>query len=354
MKEIEINLKHNNYKIHIENGIFNRIPELVSEVYKGDKILIVTDYNVYKFYGEKIINLLEESGFSVKLVKIKPGEESKSLDMASYLYGELLDFKLSRSNLIISLGGGVVGDLTGFVASTYLRSVPYIQIPTSLLAQIDSSIGGKVAVNLEQGKNLIGSFYHPRKVIIDPLVLNTLDKRFIKDGMGEVIKYGCIKSDKLFYNLLKYNSLEELKENMNYIIHTCCTIKKEVVEKDEKDNGIRMILNFGHTLGHAIEKYFNYEKYTHGEAVALGMYCITKNSETLGYTKKGTSELIKQILKKYEIDFNTPSMDITKVLECVTLDKKVMSKYINLILLRELGEAFIEKVDIANIERFFN
>lgn len=353
MRQIEIKLKENTYRIHIEKGVFRKIPSLIKEVYSEEKIFIVTDYNVYKFYGEKLREMLEKEGFEVFLLKVKPGEESKSLGTATEVYKELLRAKISRSNLIVSLGGGVVGDLTGFVAATYLRGVPYIQIPTTLLSQVDSSIGGKVGINLSEGKNLVGSFYHPKKVIIDPEVLNTLENKVFKDGLGEVIKYGCIKHSELFYNILNYNSIEELKDNMEYIIYTCCYIKKEIVEEDEKDLGLRMILNFGHTLGHAIEKYFNYEKYTHGEAVSIGMHYITKVSESLGYTKRGTSDKILDILKKYEIDYNIPSMNMKEVLDIIALDKKNLHKGINLILLKEIGEAFIEKMELENLAEDF-
>lgn len=353
MKELEVDLMENSYRIHIEKGIFRKIPYLIKEVYSEDKIFVVTDYNVYNFYGEKLREVLEKEGFQVFLVTVKPGEESKSLTSVEILYKELLKAKVSRSNFIISLGGGVVGDLTGFVASTYLRGVPYVQIPTTLLSQVDSSIGGKVGINLTEGKNLVGSFYHPKKVIIDPEVLNTLEDKIFKDGLGEVIKYGCIKDSELFYNILNYNSLEELKDNMEYIIYTCCNIKKKIVEKDEKDLGLRMILNFGHTLGHAIEKYFNYEKYTHGEAVSIGMHYITKVSEELGYTKRGASDKILDILKKYEIDYNIPSMNMKEVLDIIALDKKNLHKGINLILLKEIGEAFIEKMELEHLGEVF-
>ncbi|MDV2934331.1 3-dehydroquinate synthase, partial [Enterococcus faecalis] len=171
-------------------------------------------------------------------------------------------------DLIIALGGGVVGDLAGFVASTFLRGISFIQIPTSLLAQVDSSVGGKVAVDLERGKNLVGSFYHPELVLIDPNMLGTLPEKYFNDGLGEVIKYGCIKSKELFEKLEGFENKEDLKENIGEIIYECCNIKREVVEYDEKDLGERMILNFGHTLGHAIEQIYNYETYSHGEAVA--------------------------------------------------------------------------------------
>lgn len=264
----------------------------------------------------------------------------------------LLDFEITRGDLIIAFGGGVVGDLTGFVSSTLLRGIPFVQIPTSLLAQVDSSIGGKVAVNLSKGKNLIGSFYHPEAVYIDPDLLKTLDKRFLYDGMAEVIKYGCIRDENLFQNLLKYNGDKELFDNIEEIIYRCCKIKKDIVESDEKDIGERMLLNFGHTIGHIIEKYFKYEKYTHGEAVAIGMYHISKKSENMGITQKGTANKIKKILIKYKLTHELPDMNKKEVIETIALDKKNKGDDINLILLKRIGDSFLKKVDRKDVNMY--
>lgn len=251
--------------------------------------------------------------------------------------------------MILTFGGGVVGDLGGFAASTLLRGIKFIQIPTSLLAQIDSSIGGKVAVNLPKGKNLVGSFYHPEAVFIDPNLLDTLKERFIADGMAEVIKYGCIRDKELFFKLLNYKSQEELFENIEEVIYNCCDIKRAVVEDDEKDLGIRMILNFGHTLGHVIENYYNYEKYTHGEGVAIGMHHITKKSEELGLTEKGTAELIEEILKKYGLPFEMPKIAREDILKTINLDKKSHVNDISLVLIEKIGDAFLKKISREDI-----
>ncbi|MEG0453730.1 MAG: 3-dehydroquinate synthase family protein, partial [Coprobacillus sp.] len=202
-----------------------------------------TDKNVDKYYGNMLEKSLECEGYEVLKVVLEPGERSKSIECLMKLYDELLDFKINRGNLIIALGGGVIGDLTGFCASTFLRGIPFIQIPTSLLAQIDSSIGGKVAIDLPRGKNLIGSFYHPMAVYIDPLVLKTLDKRYINDGLGEVIKYGLIKDKDLYEKLKNMENYSKLFESFEDIIYRCCNIKREIVEYDEMDTGERMILN---------------------------------------------------------------------------------------------------------------
>lgn len=340
--ELIVDLKERSYPIIIEKGLINRVSEEVGKVYKEKKIFIITDDNVNKYYGEKISTDLSDKGFEVKVLSLKPGEETKNFNTLPTVYNELLDFNLTRSDLIIALGGGVIGDLAGFVASTYLRGVDFIQIPTSLLAQVDSSVGGKVAVDLERGKNLVGSFYHPKCVLIDPEVLNTLDKRFFIDGMAEVIKYGCIKDKEFFDYLEKIENNKQLINNMEVVIHKCCDIKREVVENDEKDKGERMLLNFGHTLGHAIEQYYNYSKYSHGEGVAIGMYAITKISEEKGLSKRGTSQRIKDILVKYKLPYEM-EVNIEDILEAINLDKKKLGKNLNLITLKEIGSSEIYK-----------
>ncbi|AEB77026.1 3-dehydroquinate synthase [Clostridium botulinum] len=352
MKELRINLGENSYSIFIDRGLIASIGRKIKDIYSNNKIAIITDKNVDKFYGDIVVKNLIDSGFNVKKIVINPGEKSKSVDVLLEVYDSLLEFGITRGDLIIALGGGVVGDLTGFAAATLLRGIPYIQIPTSLLSQIDSSIGGKVAVDLPKGKNLIGNFYHPKAVFIDADVLKTLDKRFFYDGMAEVIKYGCIKDKKIFYNLLNFNTHEELMNNIEYIIYSCCSIKKDVVEKDEKDMGDRMLLNFGHTIGHAIEKHFGFDKYTHGEAVALGMYAITKKSESMNLTKKGTSKLIRDILIKYNLEWDIYIDDKESILYTISLDKKNKGEFMNIVLLNEIGEAFIHKVNKKEVVNF--
>ena len=349
MYNLNIDLPDKNYDIIIKKGLIKDIGEHVKSVYKNKKIAVITDTNVERIYGETLRENLENNGFNVHFVVVEAGEKSKSISVLESVYDKLLSLNITRGDMIITFGGGVVGDLGGFAASTLLRGIKFIQIPTSLLAQIDSSIGGKVAVNLPKGKNLIGSFYHPEAVFIDPELLDTLDQRFIADGMAEVIKYGCIRDKKLFDKLLNYSSQEELFENIEEVIHDCCDIKREVVEDDEKDLGIRMILNFGHTLGHVIENYYNYEKYTHGEAVAMGMYHITNKSEDLGITEVGTASRIKEILEKYKLPFEMPDIPKENILETISLDKKSHVDEISLVLIKNIGDAFLKKINRDDI-----
>ncbi|MDP4143517.1 MAG: 3-dehydroquinate synthase [Bacillota bacterium] len=352
MKELLVNLPEKSYPIYIEKGLFDSIGEEIKKIYKGRKIAIITDENLDRIYGEKLSSNLEKNEFTVKKVVVKPGEKSKSIDVLLRVYDELLDFSITRGDLIIAFGGGVVGDLTGFAASTLLRGIPFVQIPTSLLAQIDSSIGGKVAVDLPKGKNLVGSFYHPNAVFIDPELLKTLDKRFLHDGMAEVVKYGAIRNKELFDELLSFKGDDELLENIEGIIYTCCDIKRQIVEKDEKDTGLRMILNYGHTIGHAVEKYFNYETYTHGEGVAVGMYTITKRSEELDITEAGTADLIKQVLVKYQLPFEISGLDKSKILQTVGLDKKNKGDNMSIILISKIGDGFIKDISRSEMEQY--
>ena len=340
-RNLFVNLKENSYNILIERGLLSKLGEELKKIYFGEKIFIITDENVDKYYGAKVKDELDKAGYKTRKMVLTPGEETKSFSTLPDIYNELLDFKLTRKELLITLGGGVIGDLGGFVASTFLRGVSFVQIPTSLLAQVDSSVGGKVAVDLEKGKNLVGSFYQPKGVFIDPDVLNTLPEKFYKDGMAEVIKYGCIKDRNFFYMLKSLKSREEVMNNIEDILYKCCYIKKSVVERDEKDLGERMLLNFGHTLGHAVEKYYNFTGYSHGEAVAMGMYNISLKSEGEGITEKGVSEEIKEILINYDLPYEVDIKDNNKIIDTISLDKKNIGNVLKVILLKSIGESII-------------
>lgn len=346
MKDLVVELGERSYPIIIKKGLIDEINLEIQKVYKGKKIFILTDKNVDYHYGNRIKTCLVNCGYEVKLMALEPGEETKAFGTLPSIYNELLDFKITRSDLIITLGGGVIGDLGGFVASTFLRGVDFVQMPTSLLAQVDSSVGGKVAVDLERGKNLVGSFYHPKLVLIDPDVLETLSERTFKDGVGEVIKYGCIKDKEFFYFLKDLKSREEFMHNIEKIIHRCCFIKKCVVENDEKDIGERMLLNFGHTLGHAIETYYNYKKFAHGEAVAIGMYEISKIAEGKGLTEQGVSNEIKEILIQYGLPYEVEIEDSSAILDTIALDKKNIDNVLKVVLLKSIGESYLEKTNV--------
>lgn len=344
LKRLRVKLQEKSYNIIIDKFMDNRLGSEIKESFNSDKIAIITDKTVDDLYGDQLKNILKINGFEVVKIAIEPGEMSKNFCILPSIYEKLIEFKIRRSDLIIALGGGVVGDLAGFVAATYLRGIEFIQIPTTLLAQVDSSVGGKVAVDLAEGKNLVGAFYHPKAVYIFSEFLNTLSDRVFSDGLAEVIKYGCIRDEEIFHMIYNAGDRKTLMESIEEIIYKCCAIKAEIVEKDEMDKGERMILNFGHTFGHAVEKYFNYDKYTHGEAVAIGMYKITKISEELGLTANGSAEMIKNILQKYNLPFESEEIEgEDRVLEAISNDKKNLNKDLNIILINKIGDAYIKK-----------
>lgn len=351
--QISVNLKYKSYNVLIKKGLRHSISKILKDNLDNKKIIVITDENLYNFYHKTVIEDLRQN-FNTSVIVITPGEMSKSFSSLIEIYNKLLDFKITRDDLIVAFGGGVTGDIAGFVASTILRGVKFVQIPTSLISQIDSSIGGKVAVNLPRAKNIVGSFYHPELVLIDPVFLNTLDKKYLEDGMGEVIKCGCIRDEGLFNKLSSYDTYNDLLDDSEYIIYECCKIKKSVVEEDEKDFGSRMLLNFGHTIGHAIEKYYDYNKYSHGEAVAIGMYNITKKSEKVGLTEYGTSEKIKRQLLKFNLPYNYPkNTDIDQLVTTAYLDKKNRSNHMNIVLLKRIGKSFIKRIQKDEIKNYF-
>lgn len=344
MKTLRVNLPGREYDIHIENGLLEHAESQIKQIFSGSKITIVTDSNVGPLYANGLRNRLENAGFSVHVSQIPAGEESKCETMLFWLYDEMLEFGMTRSDLVIALGGGVVGDLAGYAAATLLRGIPFVQIPTTILAQVDSSVGGKVAIDLPRGKNLVGAFYQPKMVLIDPKCLETLPVRNLADGMAEVIKYGAIWDAKMFENLENIKNREELFAKISEIVYTSCDIKRQVVEQDELDTGGRMILNFGHTFGHAIEKEYHYQTYTHGEAVAIGMVMACAYGESRGITRPGTRQRMEKILQQFHLPTHTELRSDT-LKEAIAVDKKGTGSQINLILLKEIGKVQIEKID---------
>jgi 3-dehydroquinate synthase len=338
MKKMTLKNQKNEYEIIIEKDIFNKLKRKMN-LYSFSKCVIITDENVFKLYEKQILNL------EFEVIIIEPGEKSKNIKTYDKVLNSILEMHFNREDIILAIGGGVVGDLSGFIASTILRGVRYIQIPTTLLSQVDSSIGGKVAINSIYGKNLIGSFYHPIEVIIDPNFLLTLPEREIKSGMGELIKHAMIKDKNLFDLLNQYNSFNELYNDIEEILYKSLKIKKEIVEMDEFDKGIRMILNFGHTIGHAIEKSFKEDFISHGEAISFGMIHILEIFEKEGVTELGLSKKLKDLLNRYLIinNYEYKLIDIVKYIES---DKKILNDKINIIVLKTIGETDIKKYTV--------
>lgn len=348
---IKINVKSSLcYDILIDGGLLEKCGELVSPAVRSKRCAVVTDDTVDGFYSERVIESLEKSGFKAVKFVVPHGEKSKSHGQLLSLYGFLSENDITRTDFLIALGGGVVGDLTGYCAATYLRGIDYIQIPTTLLAQVDSSVGGKTAVNIDAGKNLVGCFKQPKLVIADITALSTLSDEIFADGMGEVVKYGMIRSSPLFEKLMKGN-IRENPALLNEVIAECVSIKRDVVQNDEFDTGERMILNFGHTFGHAIEKYMGYGSIPHGKAVAIGMYMITKAAERDGRTEKGTAEKLKKCLEANSLPFRS-DIDAEKLYALSAGDKKRTSDKIRIVLCPEAGKSVILPMTLGEYKKF--
>ena len=344
MKTITVDLGDNSYEIFIGNGLDDRIKNFVANQKFSIRTLIVTDENVGSKYGDKIKGVIEGAGLDAEMFTVDAGETSKSLRVADKIYEAAIKSRLDRKSPIIALGGGVVGDLAGFIAATFLRGVPFIQIPTSLLAQVDSSVGGKVAVNHALGKNLIGAFYQPKAVFIDLEYLRTLPPREIASGLGEIVKYGVI-ADADFFCYLENNVEEILSlENaaLEHIIGRSCEIKADVVSKDEREGGLRRILNFGHTLAHAIEEETAYKKYSHGEAVAIGMIGAAYISRSLGLIGDDVIDRIQRLIDRFGMMSRADGIDIDKVFDATFRDKKTVNGKINWVLPDRIGHVGIE------------
>ncbi|WP_411677292.1 3-dehydroquinate synthase [Caproicibacter sp.] len=336
------------YQILIERGCLRRAGEEAARVFPGGaKAVIVTDSNVGPIYAQTVALSLEAAGFQPSVFTFPAGEEHKRTTNILGMYGAFSDRGLTRSDFVVALGGGVTGDMAGFAAATYLRGIRFLQIPTSLLAQIDSSVGGKTGVDLPQGKNLVGAFHQPSLVLIDPDTLSTLPDTFFADGMGEAIKYGCIRDGDLFGRI----AAGGVKDEIEPIIYRCVDIKREFVERDELDNGDRMLLNFGHTFGHALEKLHAYKDLTHGEAVGIGMVMMSRCGEAAGLTEPGTAKKIARVLSEYGMPISDPA-DPYLIREATQYDKKSRGDNISLVLLRHIGESFLHPIPRAELGRF--
>lgn len=329
-------------EIHIENGLLSRAAAVIGETFSPSRIHIVSDSTVAPLYLQK---LEQQFTLPVTHTVIPAGEEHKRLSTVEGIYHDLLANGMTRKDLIIALGGGVVGDITGFAAATFLRGVSLCQIPTTLLAQVDSSVGGKTGVDMPEGKNLVGAFYQPRLVLIDPSVLTTLPEQTFADGMAEVVKYGYISNR----DILDMVSAPDYKQNIESIICECVKIKRDVVTIDEHDTGLRMILNFGHTIGHAAEKLGNYVDLTHGQAVAVGMVAAMRLSAMLG-NEDLTGRLI-EILKHIGLPTEL-KYDREDIYRSLLSDKKKFGATVNFILVREPGRAEITPIDAENLHEY--
>lgn len=344
MKTLTVALPGRDYDILIERGLLARAGQLCKNALpRARKLAMVTDTNVAPLYAQQVRSSLETAGFEVQITVLPAGEQTKCAENLTLLWETFLSFGLTRTDGVVALGGGVIGDLAGFAAATVLRGVDFIQIPTTLLAQVDSSVGGKVAIDLQAGKNLAGAFWQPRLVLMDPDVLTTLDDKTFSDGMAEVIKYGCIRDGAFFNFLEEHPSRTEIMKEIESVLYTCCNLKREVVVEDERDTGVRMFLNFGHTLGHAYELSGHYELWTHGQAVAAGMVKAAQLGHTLGITPAGIPQRITTLLKSFGLP-TAISCSHTEYAAAVGLDKKGTGDSISLILLTDIGSCVARKM----------
>ena len=333
------------YDIVIGTDLLPQTGAFLQPLNLGHKVLVITNSAVRKLHGKAVEESLRQSGYKVQVAEVPDSEEPKTPDQATKLYDVMFNAGMDRNSPVLALGGGVVGDLSGFVAATYMRGVPFVQIPTTLLAQVDSSVGGKVAVNHPQGKNIIGAFYQPKLVLTDTGTLNTLDQRDVLSGLAEVIKVAIIK-DAVFFEWLENNTSRVLALEpaaLKYVIETSCRIKALVVEADETEQGVRAILNYGHTVGHALETLAGYGAYRHGEAVAVGMAVEANISQKLGLIATNIAYRVKSLLAKFGLPVALPLLDAQELISLMYKDKKVFNDTLTLALINNIGQAIIKQ-----------
>jgi len=346
MKNIKVELAERSYDISIGSNILEGIGERLLIFSLSPKISLISNPTVFALYGELVTSSIKKAGFDLHTVILPDGEEYKDIIQVQHIYDELLKQKLDRSSGLIALGGGVIGDITGFAASTYMRGISYIQVPTTLLAQVDSSVGGKTGVNHRLGKNMIGTFWQPGLVWIDVETLKSLPKRQLLAGLAEVIKYGVIYDSELFA-FLELNREKVLNVDNGAIMHIIkrsCEIKADIVSKDEREAGLRAVLNYGHTIGHAIETATGYTRYLHGEGVAIGMYLEARLSQLLGLVDQDHVLRIKALLDFYGLPSELPDdIDKNSILLSMQLDKKTVAGTLKFVLPEKIGKVRIEK-----------
>jgi 3-dehydroquinate synthase len=342
MRIVPVSLGSRSYNIKVGGGLLARLGAECAALKLGRRCAVITDSNVGKKFAKTALKSLAQSGFSPVLITVPAGEKSKRVAVVEKCYDELARHRLERKSFIVALGGGVVGDLAGFVAATYLRGIPFVQVPTTLLAQVDSSVGGKTGVNLKSGKNLVGAFYQPRLVLCDLDTLKTLPRREFVSGLAEVIKYGIIHDAVLFAQLERNlpKLLARDHKTLRDVVARCCEIKADVVGQDETEGGLRAILNFGHTIGHAIENSSGYGKFLHGEAIAIGQVAAAKLSRAQLGMPSGDAERIEELFIRagLPVKFRLDAARRKRLFAAMQLDKKVSGGEIKFVLAEKLGK----------------
>lgn len=351
---LDVSSDQDSYPILIGAGGWEELAAEVGRRFQPTQIVVAMDHNVASIYGTAVTDILAKVGCPVASLLCPAGEASKSAEMAAAWWQTLADRAIDRHAVIIALGGGVVGDLCGFVAATYLRGLRFVQIPTTLLAQVDSSVGGKVGINLPTGKNLVGSFWQPSLVWIDPTVLQTLSEREFSAGMAEVIKYAVLRDDGLMAHLEEDTPavLARAPQVLGPLVHRCCEIKADVVRQDPREtNGIRATLNFGHTVGHAIESLTGYSRVLHGEGVAMGMVAEAKLAERIGLAAPGLAGRLENLLQRYRLPTALPTFAWEQWQSAMLRDKKNVAQQIAFALPRRLGDVALRRdIPIADVK----
>jgi 3-dehydroquinate synthase len=347
MHTVKVSLGDRSYDIELGTGL-DKVGERLKNLGLGQKMALVTNPTIKKLHAQRVVDSLKAAGFMVMSIEIPDGEKFKNLDWANAIYTALLTNGFDRKSALVAFGGGVIGDLTGFAAATFMRGVPFVQVPTTLLAMVDSSVGGKTGVNHAMGKNMIGAFYQPRKVLMDLSVLKTLPKEEFLSGMAEVIKYGVI-FDAGFFDFLDKNREKILSlepEALTHIIKRSCEIKAEVVSQDEREGGLRAILNFGHTVGHAVETAENYTM-RHGYAVAIGMVYASRLAHKTGLCDSSVPERVEKLIASYGLPTSLSTLSrkpsATELLDTMQIDKKAEGGKVKFVLPKKIGEVVITK-----------
>jgi 3-dehydroquinate synthase len=354
LEAITVGLNDRSYPIVFGVNTLSLLGSQCADLKLGQRVAVVTNPTVGSWYFDPVRESLVSAGFSVFKIEIPDGEEYKNSKTLNSIYDHLIDFGLDRGSFLVALGGGVIGDMAGYAAATYLRGIPFVQVPTTLLAQVDSSVGGKTGINHDKGKNLIGAFYQPKLVMIDVAVLDTLAEREYLSGLAEIVKYGVVLDAEFFQYL--FDNVDKLlardKQCLLAAVRRSCALKASVVERDEREGGLRAVLNYGHTIGHAVETLTGYRQYLHGEAVAIGMAQAAKISESMGFSDRSVTEKICALLDKLKLPLELPRFNLSAYVDAISHDKKIRDGGLTFVFNKELGSYTIAGVaDVSQLLR---
>ncbi len=354
MDVLQVSLGERSYPIHVGSGLLSAIGERLRDIKFPHQVALVSNPLVADLYADTVMSSLQQAGYDPRLMLVPDGEDYKNLETLQLIYDQLIEHRFDRGCGLLALGGGVIGDMAGFAAASFLRGIPFVQVPTTLLSQVDSSVGGKTAVNHPRGKNLIGAFYQPQLVVIDVATLQTLDPREVSAGLAEVIKYGVIRDADFFVWLEEHQELlrQGDAEALVYAIKKSCQIKADIVEIDERESSIRAHLNFGHTFGHAIENLAGYGQWKHGEAVAVGMVVAAKISQAKELCREADVSRLINLLRAIDLPVEPPAFSLAAYVEAMQRDKKVKHGALTMVLNQGIGSVTLEQID--DIEGLFS